>query len=141
MNQVLLKDMITIYPDLRIILMSATIDTSLFSEYFNNCPVFELHGRTLPVQEYFLEDIVQMLDFVPPMAKKRKNKSGNNDGDDEEEEGGEDEVYEQEEVEDLNCNTIVASDYSSKTVTAMGKLSEKALSFEVFVRFNLWIRH
>jgi ATP-dependent RNA helicase A len=52
--------MIQIYPDIRVILMSATIDTSLFSEYFNNCPVIEVVGRTYPVQEYFLEDIVQM---------------------------------------------------------------------------------
>ena len=57
---VLLKDMLQIHKGLKIILMSATIDTTLFSDYFMNCPVFEIYGRTFPVQEYFLEDIVQM---------------------------------------------------------------------------------
>lgn len=38
---VLLRDMVHNNPDLRIILMSATIDTSLFSNYFGNCPVIE----------------------------------------------------------------------------------------------------
>jgi HrpA-like RNA helicase len=37
-------------------------------------PVFEIYGRTFPVQEYFLEDIVQMLDFVPMLKKKRIEK-------------------------------------------------------------------
>jgi ATP-dependent RNA helicase A len=32
---VILRDMVHTYPDLRVVLMSATIDTTLFSEYFN----------------------------------------------------------------------------------------------------------
>ena len=71
---VLLRDMLIMYKDIRVILMSATIDTSLFAEYFNNCPVIEVVGRTYPVQEYFLEDIIQVLDFVPSLTKKRKIK-------------------------------------------------------------------
>lgn len=42
---VVLRDMVTTYPDLRVILMSATIDTTLFSEYFGSCPVIEVPGR------------------------------------------------------------------------------------------------
>ena len=58
---VLLRDMIHTYPDLRVILMSATIDTTLFSNYFNNCPIVEVPGRAFPVQEYYLEDCIQVL--------------------------------------------------------------------------------
>ena len=47
---IVLKGMIQAYPDLRVILMSATIDTTLFSTYFNNCPVIEVEGKTFPVQ-------------------------------------------------------------------------------------------
>jgi ATP-dependent RNA helicase A len=76
---VLVRDMLNIYPELKVVLMSATIDTSLFADYFNGAPIIEVYGRTYPIQEYFLEDIVQMLEFVPPMqTKKRKNK--NNQG-------------------------------------------------------------
>ena len=40
-----LRDMCMTFPDLKIILMSATIDTSLFSNYFANCPVIEVSGK------------------------------------------------------------------------------------------------
>jgi ATP-dependent RNA helicase A len=58
---VVLRDMVTTYPDLRVILMSATIDTTLFSDYFGNCPVIEVPGRAFPVKQYFLEDTVELL--------------------------------------------------------------------------------
>ena len=47
---VVLRDMMECYPDLRIILMSATVDITLFKEYFGAYEVIELHGRTFPVQ-------------------------------------------------------------------------------------------
>lgn len=58
---VVLRDMIHTYPDLRVILMSATIDTTLFSNYFGNCPVIEIEGRAHPVKQYFLEDCIGMV--------------------------------------------------------------------------------
>lgn len=47
---VVLKDVIQGYPEVRVILMSATIDTTMFREYFFNCPIIEVFGRTFPVQ-------------------------------------------------------------------------------------------
>lgn len=47
---VVLRDVVKAYPEIRVILMSATIDTSMFAEYFFNCPVIEVFGRTFPVQ-------------------------------------------------------------------------------------------
>jgi ATP-dependent RNA helicase A len=35
------------------------------------------------------------------------------------------------ESEDFNCNTLIGSEYSQKTVGTMSKLSEKQVSFEV----------
>lgn len=79
---VVLRDMIHTYPDLRVILMSATIDTTLFSQYFNNCPVIEVPGRAFPVKQYFLEDAIELTKFVPPTdTRKRKNKSKDDDED------------------------------------------------------------
>ncbi|XP_026676773.1 LOW QUALITY PROTEIN: ATP-dependent RNA helicase A-like [Diaphorina citri] len=101
---VVLRDMVHMYPDLRIILMSATIDTSAFSKYFNDCPVLEVPGRTHPVTDHFLEDIVEILNFVPQdNPRKRKNKSNKRDDDDEE-----DGLIEEEE----NMNNQVSNDYS-----------------------------
>jgi HrpA-like RNA helicase len=47
---VVLRDMVHTYPEMRIILMSATIDTTLFSSYFGNCPIVEVEGSAFPVQ-------------------------------------------------------------------------------------------
>lgn len=47
---VVLRDVVQAYPEIRVILMSATIDTSMFCEYFFNCPIVEVFGRTYPVQ-------------------------------------------------------------------------------------------
>jgi ATP-dependent RNA helicase A len=123
---VLLRDMLNQYKNLRVILMSATIDTSLFSEYFGNCPVFEIHGRTYPVTEYFLEDIVQLLNFVPRMGKKRRNNNKNDDGGDDDED-----AVEVDDVDDANCNAIVSDVYTERTRRTMQQISEKMLSFEI----------
>ena len=47
---VLLRDMVRTYPDLRVVLMSATVDTTLFTDYFGSVSVVEVYGRVFPVQ-------------------------------------------------------------------------------------------
>ncbi|CAG8519373.1 1074_t:CDS:10 [Funneliformis mosseae] len=56
---IILKKILEWRSDLKIILMSATVDTSKFSNYFNNCPVIEIPGRTFPVKVKFLEDVIE----------------------------------------------------------------------------------
>ncbi|CAM6038869.1 unnamed protein product [Sphagnum compactum] len=50
-------------PPLKLILMSATLDSNLFSSYFGNCPVISAKGRTFPVTTFFLENIYEQLDY------------------------------------------------------------------------------
>ncbi|XP_048337698.1 putative ATP-dependent RNA helicase DHX57 [Sphaerodactylus townsendi] len=59
-----LKDIMVQRPDLRIILMSATLNAELFSQYFNSCPVVNIPGRTFPVDQFFLEDAIAMTGYV-----------------------------------------------------------------------------
>lgn len=47
---VVLRDMVIAYPELRVILMSATVDTTVFANYFGNVKVIEVAGRVHPVQ-------------------------------------------------------------------------------------------
>uniref|UniRef100_A0A182W6T2 RNA helicase n=1 Tax=Anopheles minimus TaxID=112268 RepID=A0A182W6T2_9DIPT len=49
--------------DLRVILMSATLTAETFSQYFNNCPMVEIHGIAYPVREHYLEDVLSDLKF------------------------------------------------------------------------------
>ncbi|KAF2973401.1 hypothetical protein GQX73_g141 [Xylaria multiplex] len=46
----LLKKTLKRRPDLKIIVTSATLDADKFSEYFNQCPIFTIPGRTFPVE-------------------------------------------------------------------------------------------
>lgn len=46
----LLKKAIKRRPDLKVIVTSATLDADKFSEYFNQCPIFSIPGRTFPVE-------------------------------------------------------------------------------------------
>lgn len=45
-----LKQLLPKRPDLKLIITSATIDTTRFSEHFNNAPIIEVSGRTYPVE-------------------------------------------------------------------------------------------
>lgn len=58
---ILLKDLLQLRPGLRVVLMSATLQTGLFSGFFGSCPVLNIPGFTYPVQEYFLEDILGLV--------------------------------------------------------------------------------
>ncbi|MDR7015254.1 ATP-dependent RNA helicase HrpA [Acinetobacter sp. 3657] len=45
-----LKQLLPKRPDLKVIVTSATLDVNRFSQYFYNAPVFEVEGRSFPVE-------------------------------------------------------------------------------------------
>uniref|UniRef100_A0AAR2IMG4 Putative ATP-dependent RNA helicase DHX57 n=1 Tax=Pygocentrus nattereri TaxID=42514 RepID=A0AAR2IMG4_PYGNA len=59
-----LKDLMMQRSDLKIILMSATLNADLFSQYFQNCPTIHIPGRTFPVEQFFLEDAIAKTRYV-----------------------------------------------------------------------------
>lgn len=68
--------------------------------------------------EYFLEDIVQVLNYQPtPDSRKRKNKDEESviTGQDQEE----------------NCNLIISDDYSSDVKKKVAMINEKEVDFEI----------
>ncbi|KAG0317927.1 hypothetical protein BGZ99_005957 [Dissophora globulifera] len=62
---IILRDLIRKRKDLKLILMSATINSEFFSSYFDGCPVFEIPGFTHPVEELFMEQIVARTGHTP----------------------------------------------------------------------------
>uniref|UniRef100_A0A2I2YVH9 RNA helicase n=1 Tax=Gorilla gorilla gorilla TaxID=9595 RepID=A0A2I2YVH9_GORGO len=73
-----------------------------------------VYGRTYPVQEYFLEDCIQMTHFVPSPKNNKKDKD---------DDGGED--------DDANCNLIRGDEYGPETRMSMSQLNEKETPFEL----------
>jgi len=45
--------------DLRVVLMSATLDSELFCSFFRGAPFVSVPGRTFPVATYYLEDLLE----------------------------------------------------------------------------------
>ncbi|ONM00543.1 hypothetical protein ZEAMMB73_Zm00001d030189 [Zea mays] len=56
---IILRDLLPRRPDVRLVLMSATINAELFSKYFGDAPVMHILGFTFPVAELFLEDVLE----------------------------------------------------------------------------------
>ncbi|KAK3189435.1 hypothetical protein Dsin_028996 [Dipteronia sinensis] len=57
---IVLKDLLPHRPELRLILMSATVDAELFSSYFGGAKIINIPGFTYPVRTHFLENILEM---------------------------------------------------------------------------------
>eukprot|EP00911_Craspedida_sp_UC1_P001293 UC1_evm1s974 len=61
---VVLRRLLPQRPDLRVVLMSATMDSERVAAYFGGCPIIAMPGRTFPVQTFFLEDAVELTGYV-----------------------------------------------------------------------------
>jgi len=71
----ILKSCIKKTPHIRVILMSATLDADRFAAYWGSkTPRMHIPGRTFPVQDYMLEDVLGITGYIPP--KKGKKKQG-----------------------------------------------------------------
>ena len=60
--------------------MSATIDSTTFSSYFDSAPVLNIPGFTHPVTDLYLDDILKMTQYEPaelrmPVVKVAKSDS------------------------------------------------------------------
>ena len=63
---VVLRGLLEVRTDLKLVLMSASLDAQVFSRYFDRSPVIDIPGRTFLVKEIYLEDVVQMINFSSP---------------------------------------------------------------------------
>ncbi|RUS82845.1 hypothetical protein EGW08_009367, partial [Elysia chlorotica] len=71
---IILKDLLLRRTDLKVILMSATLNAEMFSQYFDGCPMLNIPGYTFPVKEYLLEDIIEMTQYNPDCTKRPARK-------------------------------------------------------------------
>jgi HrpA-like RNA helicase len=70
-----LKRMLPRHPAVKVVLMSATMEAATFARYFAGnggrpCSVIEIPGRTFPVREVYLDDVLAVTD-VPFQLPKR----------------------------------------------------------------------
>jgi ATP-dependent RNA helicase DHX8/PRP22 len=52
----LLKQLLKVRSELKLIVTSATLDADKFARYFNDCPIFRIPGRTFPVEILYCKE-------------------------------------------------------------------------------------
>jgi len=69
-----LKSCLQSTPHLRVVLMSATLDADRFAKYWGpNTPRVHIPGRTFPVTDFMLEDVLAVTGYIPRKQGKKKN--------------------------------------------------------------------
>lgn len=115
---IVLKRLLTQRRDLKVVLMSATVDAERFSRYLGEAPVLNVPGRTFPVEVRFLEDAIETTGYNPSNSPADKMIDLDDDA-------AEDE------------STGVKSDlsaYSAKTRSALAQLDEYHIEFDLVVQ-------
>lgn len=119
---IVLKRLMTQRKDLKVVLMSATVDADRFSAYLGGAPVLNVPGRTFPVEVRYLEDAIELTGYTPP------NSAGDKmvDLDDELVEGDAD-------APKSDISQSLAA-YSPKTRSTLAQLDEYQIEFDLILQ-------
>ncbi|PPQ77039.1 hypothetical protein CVT25_014856 [Psilocybe cyanescens] len=69
-----LKELLKIHATLKVVLMSATINHETFVKYFDDAPLLTIPGFMHPVDDKYLEDILSLTNYRPPVVRQSKGK-------------------------------------------------------------------
>jgi ATP-dependent RNA helicase DHX29 len=118
---VILRSLLERRPELKVILMSATVDAARFSRYLNDAPILTVPGRTFPVQTRYLEDAIELTHYDGASGTPRNATTSDNDDDDEI-------------TSDKSGIPSKLPGYSSATRNALSNYNEYAIDYDLIVR-------
>jgi ATP-dependent RNA helicase DHX29 len=122
---IVLKKLMARRRDLKVVLMSATVDAERFSRYLDGAPVLTVPGRTFPVQVRYLEDAVELTSFSLDNGYVEKFTDLDDDGD----------VDETAPNDSANANnTKTLRGYSAKTRNTIAQIDEYRIEFDLVVQ-------
>ncbi|KAF8216088.1 P-loop containing nucleoside triphosphate hydrolase protein [Mycena galopus ATCC 62051] len=134
---IVLKSLLQQRSDLKVILMSATVDAEKISEFFGNCPTLHVPGRTFPVDVHYLEDAIQFsrweITETSPYARRLHDKfyRGKNRTDWSEDVAA---VGDEDEEDPVQENVKLEKRYSAQTTATINLLDERLVPYELIVR-------
>lgn len=105
-------------PDLKVVLMSATVDAQRFSQYLHGAPIINVPGRTFPVEAKFLEDAIELTGHTNEDAAQVAV-----DEDGAEDDGPQDGVEKQ-----------VLSGYSKRTMNTLASYDEYRIDYSLIMK-------
>lgn len=119
---IVLRSLMVRRPDLKVVLMSATVDAQRFSNYLDNAPIVQVPGRTFPVAAKFLEDAIQLTGHTNDDASTKEQAAA----DDDDEEGMGD-----------SASVSVSGDlsaYNARTRATLSKYDEYRIDYNLIVK-------
>lgn len=120
---IILRTLMDRRPELKVILMSATVDAARFSRYLNDAPILTVPGRTFPVQTQYLEDAIELTHYAG--SNKDAQKNGNSSGDDDDDE---------EITSEKSGIPSKLPGYSPATRNVLSTYDEYAIDYDLIVR-------
>lgn len=132
---IVVKALLVQRPELRVVLMSATLESEKISHYFGGCPVVHVPGRTFPVDVKYLEDTVELTHWsiteTSPYAKRLNTRGKNTQEWSEDTAGANLSDHDDEAVpRDVKLGTR----YSPKTVSTINLLDERVIPYDLIMR-------
>ncbi|KUJ11967.1 P-loop containing nucleoside triphosphate hydrolase protein [Mollisia scopiformis] len=120
---IVLRKLMARRPDLKVVLMSATVDAERFSKYLDGAPVLSVPGRTFPVEVRYLEDAVELTGFNIDNGLHEKFQ----DLDDDDTEAADADLSDAAKAE----NTKALKGFSAKTRNTIAQIDEYRIEFEL----------
>ena len=120
---IVLRKLLVRRPDMKVVLMSATVDAQRFSDYLDQAPILNVPGRTFPVDTKYLEDAIELTNFN---ESARYRDAGETEDDDEE-------IF----IEESSKATLSGDNikhYSANTRNALLKFDEYRLNYDLLLR-------
>ncbi|UZJ54717.1 hypothetical protein CBS101457_004037 [Exobasidium rhododendri] len=150
---IILKSLLEARPELKVILMSATLDAKRISDYFGGCPTVDVPGRTFPVDVRWLEDAVELCDYTIEdgsfyarrqkygqetkgnQARLQSHASTSNGGGGDDEENPEDDDSDDDKNVDgeKKKDDSFATRYSAKTISTLDRMDEYKVNHDLIV--------
>ena len=118
---IVLRKLLVKRPELKVVLMSATVNAEQFSKYLGGAPVLNVPGRTFPVETRFLEDAIELTGYGSS-SKPSKARSDADLAEDPEEDGPK-----TTETDDLRT-------YSPRTRSVLSQFNEYRIDYELIRR-------
>ena len=135
---IVLKSLVEQRKDLKVILMSATLDAEKLSGFFGGCPYLAVPGRTFPVQVNYLEDAVEAaewhIDETSSYAIRPRNAKAGARQLEWTEESAKPDDADSDDEEEADPTKLSATKYSARTVSTVNLLDSRQIPFELIVR-------
>lgn len=124
---IILKKLMLRRPDLKVVLMSATVDADRFSKYLDGAPVLQVPGRTFPVTSYYLEDAVELTGFtIDNNGAQERNYTESDD---------EVDIADASKTEQTKAEATKAlRGYSNKTKNTIAQMDEYRIDFDLIAQ-------